>query len=56
MDYLESTGLYIEILPQGQGTGLQLPMHHPLGTRIEVSPPIAKNHGCCLTVVLLFAY
>ena len=59
MDYLESIGLYIEILPpgvRGQVRDPQLPMHHPLGTRIDVSSPIAKNDGCCLTVVLLFAY
>ena len=37
----------------GQVRDPQLPMHHPLGTRIEVSPPVAKNDGCCLTVRLL---
>ena len=25
----------------------QLPMCDPLVTRIDVSPPIAKNDGCC---------
>ena len=51
-----SGGIIGENRVRGQVRDPQLPMHHPLVTRIDVSPPIAKNDGCCLTVRLLFAY
>ena len=56
LEYTKNSVKKLSFRVKGQVRDPQLPMHHPLGTGIDISPPIAKNHGCCLTLRLLIAF